>query len=372
MKNKLLAVLATFGMVASASAVKVNNNLSINGFIDSSYSSTDSSDKSLGTSTDVSNIGIDEVELNFNFNAGNVSGTIHIDNNNERTYLRAVNTPARAATAADVANGDAAAVGDVIYGSAATSRQQNDLDIEQVHFTYSFSNGAGLQIGRFASDLGLEREDPAGLYTYSRAYGSDVYNLGNVDANIGEGLRLSYATGDFAASVALFNAVGATEEDGDQEDDLDTEIAVTYTGIENLTLTVGSQTINTSDSKAAGAAATADIDILTANAAYSFNKLLLAGEYISREADNAQDTSAYAVIADYDVTDQLGFSVRYSEWETLEGTTTVQTDKVSFAPNYAISSNLGAIIEFSTEEVSGGTNDGDDVDSLAVELTYTF
>ena len=41
MKNKLLAVLATFGMVASASAVKINNNLSINGFIDGSYSSTD-------------------------------------------------------------------------------------------------------------------------------------------------------------------------------------------------------------------------------------------------------------------------------------------------------------------------------------------
>ena len=38
MKNKLLAVLATFGMVASASAVKINNNLSINGFIDGSYS----------------------------------------------------------------------------------------------------------------------------------------------------------------------------------------------------------------------------------------------------------------------------------------------------------------------------------------------
>jgi len=41
MKNKLLAVLATFGMVASASAVKINNNLSINGFIDGSYYSSD-------------------------------------------------------------------------------------------------------------------------------------------------------------------------------------------------------------------------------------------------------------------------------------------------------------------------------------------
>ena len=42
MKNKLIAVLATFGMVASASAVKINNNLSINGFIDGSYSLNES------------------------------------------------------------------------------------------------------------------------------------------------------------------------------------------------------------------------------------------------------------------------------------------------------------------------------------------
>jgi hypothetical protein len=329
-------------LVASASAVKINNNLSINGFIDGSYSNTDTTDKSAGTSADASNIGIDEVELNFIVSAGSVSGELHIDTEDELV--------------AGVADND------------------QHLSIEQVHFTYSFGNGAAVQVGRFGSDLGLEREDPAGLYTFSRAYddGSSRYNLGNTDANVGEGLRLSYSAGDFAASVALYNAIGATEEDAAQEDDLDTEIAVTYTGIDNLSVTVGAQTINTSDSKAAGVAATADIDVLTINAGYTLDKLLIAGEYTSTEADGSQDTSAYAVIADYDVTNQLGFALRYSEWETLQGTATVQTDKVTFAPNYAITESLGAIIEFSTEEVSGGTNDGDDVDSLAIELTYTF
>jgi len=43
MKTKLLALVATLGMVASASAVKVNNNLSINGFIDGSYKLIDAS-----------------------------------------------------------------------------------------------------------------------------------------------------------------------------------------------------------------------------------------------------------------------------------------------------------------------------------------
>ena len=74
MKNKLLAVLATFGMVASASAVKINNNLSINGFIDGSYSLIESDQN--GDSQDLQG---DEVELNFVLNNGAVSGLIAVD-----------------------------------------------------------------------------------------------------------------------------------------------------------------------------------------------------------------------------------------------------------------------------------------------------
>ena len=41
MKNKLLALLATIGLVSSASAVEINENLSISGFIDGSYQKGD-------------------------------------------------------------------------------------------------------------------------------------------------------------------------------------------------------------------------------------------------------------------------------------------------------------------------------------------
>jgi hypothetical protein len=75
MKTKLLAVVATLGMVASASAVKINNNLSINGFIDGSYQSLEN-DTNIADSQSLS---VDEVELNFIVNVGNISGEIHID-----------------------------------------------------------------------------------------------------------------------------------------------------------------------------------------------------------------------------------------------------------------------------------------------------
>jgi len=331
MKNKIIATLAAFGMVASASAVKINDNISINGFIDSSYLSTDTG------AVETSKMTIDEVELNFLVNAGNVSGELHID-----------------------------------QGSA-----DGALEIEQVHFTYSFGNGASVQVGRFGSALGLEREDPAGVYTSSRAYGNptaitaaetgygEAYNLGNVNSNAGEGARFSYAAGDFTASLALFNAVGETLEDtaATRENDLDAEVAVSYTGIDNLSVTVGYISIATPDTTAS---TEEDFDVATINASYTLNKLLLAGEYISLEGDEGDDLSAYLILADYDVNEKLGFAVRYSEYDI---TNTTSADKITFAPNYAITESLGAIVEFSTIETDGVAAD---TDSLAIELTYTF
>ena len=74
MKNKILATLVAFGLVGSASAIEINENLSINGFIDTSWN-----DLGVKNSNDVQNLGLDEIELNFLFNVGNVSGAIHID-----------------------------------------------------------------------------------------------------------------------------------------------------------------------------------------------------------------------------------------------------------------------------------------------------
>jgi hypothetical protein len=339
MKTKLLAVMATLGMVASASAVKVNNNLSINGFIDGSYSSTDVSGATpTSLNRETSTVGVDEVELNFLVNAGNVSGELHIDNSERATQSGVV-------------------VGSNGADSNGTTATANELDIEQVHFTYSFGNGASLTVGQFGSALGFEREDPAGLYTFSRAYGDSGFNLGNID-QVGsqEGFRLGYAAGDFTASLALYNEDGSTLDDGTDNDDFDYEVAIAYSGIENLSVGAGIQ--NTRP------ATGADTEVYTINAAYTFNKILLAGEYINAEVEGNDDLSAYMVLADYDVNDKLGVSVRYSSWETAAN---AETDKLTFAPNYSITDSLGAIIEFSAEEAGAV-----ETDSFAVELTYTF
>ena len=149
MKTKLLAVMATLGMVASASAVKINNNLSINGFIDGSYAAIE------GATDKSQSLEVDEVELNFVLNVGNVSGLVAIDS--------------------DISNDEA--------GTAI----QPGVGIEQAHFTYNINDAVSLTFGRYGKALGFEREDPAGLYTYSRAYQNDAFNFGNIDEGFVDG-----------------------------------------------------------------------------------------------------------------------------------------------------------------------------------------
>ena len=334
MKNKLLAIIATLGLVASASAVKVNNNLSINGFIDGSYENVNGGT----TASERQSLEVDEVELNFIFNVGNVSGLVAYDSH-----------PA----------GDHAGVG-----------------LEQAHFTYNINDAVSVTFGRYASSLGLEREDPAGLYTYSRAYSNDYdasganqgseFNFGNIDGVYGsvDGIKLAYSGEAYTIGLSLENDSDATGNL--QTDDLDIEISFSYTGLENTVIGGGYHTEN----QQAGAAT--ESNALNVFATRQFGKLLLGAEYseIDTEAngfagaiDDSRD--AYLVLADYDFNDKIGVAVRISSTE--KAANAGDLDRFTIAPNYAITDSLGAIIEYSDIDDAGS-----DIEEYAVELTYTF
>jgi len=313
MKNKLLAVLATLSMVASASAVKVNDNLSINGFIDGSYASTDTG------AAKTQSLEVDEVELNFVTNVGNVSSLIAVD------------------------------------ASLDGAEASTDLGIEQAHFTYNVNDAVSVTFGRYGSALGFEREDPAGLYTYSRAYSTTGgFNLGNID-NGGsvDGLTIAYSGDAYSVAVSLENQVGA--ESALETNDLDFEISFTYTGIAGLNIGGGFLVDNE-------ATAALETDVVNLHLSRQFGKLLVAGEYTELSAD-AGDRDAYLVLADYDFNNKIGVALRVSSEEQANG----DYDKVTIAPNYAITESLGAILEYSDID-----DEGQDSEEYAVELTYTF
>jgi len=373
MKNKILATLATFGLISSASAIEINDNLSINGFIDGSYVHDDQKNPA----SDSSSLGIDEVELNFLLNVGNASGAIHIDNNNERFYLDSftqgsattlgtlgtANNPTTLAAApfgkvdANGTAGVPTSLGTLGAPSSASGRNQNDLDIEQAYFSYAFDNGLSVTFGRYGSALGFEREDPAGLYTFSRAYGDSGYNLGNVDAAVVEGITFAYAGEGFSIAASFEEDAGANLE----VSDLNVELYATYTGIENVAIGLGYFIDNADDGQLV------ENDIFNAHVSYSFGKGLVAAEYISIDNGGVATAGedAFMLLADYDFTEQIGAAIRYSE---AEASSTEDYTQFTIAPNYAITESLGAIIEYSDYETDNGT----DGEIFAVELTYTF
>jgi hypothetical protein len=318
MKNKLLAVMATFGMVASASAVKINNNLSINGFIDGAYTLVDGD----SAGNDSQSLSVDEVELNFVVNVGGISGLVAID-----------------------------------------STTDERVNIEQAHITYNLNDAVSITFGQYGSALGFEREDPAGLYTYSRAYGdftvagANDFNFGNIDGGqVVEGLTVAYATDSLSLAASVESAAGDSRLV--EANDLNLEISFAYTGISGVNIGGGYFFDNRADSAD-------EVDALNLHISRQFGKLLLAGEYTELQGET-RDRDAYMLLADYDVNDKLGFAVRFSN---NEQSTANQSDfeKFTFAPNYAITDSLGAILEYSDVE-----NNGDKSEEYAVELTYTF
>jgi len=312
--------LATIGLASSVSAIDVNENLKIQGFLDFSYLNSEFDQG--GTSVDTQELEMDEVEIDFLFNVGNVTGEVHLDNDG---------------------------AGD------------ESFDIEQSHFTYTHDSGVSFTFGRYGSNLGFEREDPAGLYTFSRAYGdvsggdgaagprNDSFNLGNVDAiaNRVHGITVSYAAESFSIAASLENTDDGSE-DRVETDNLDLEVAITYTGIENVNLGVGyffhNEELNEDEE-----------DILNVHASTSLGKLFIAGEYTEIQTEDALtgDLDAYMLLLDYDFNDKLGAALRISSNET--DTNNEDYDKVTIAPNYAITDSLGAIIEYS--DIDQGTMD---------------
>jgi hypothetical protein len=319
MKTKLLALVATLGMVASASAVKINNNLSINGFIDGSYQSTNDE---RNPASDDQSLGLDEVELNFVLNVGNVSGLVAIDT-------------------------------DAAEDEDADDARDTLFNIEQAHFTYNISDAISATFGRYGSALGFEREDPAGLYTFSRAYGDDAFNLGNVDANVVEGLTVTYSADSITLAASLENAVGANL----QNDDLNLELSFAYSGFDGVNIGGGYFFDNRN-------AAADEVNVLNIHASKQIGKLFVAAEYIELMQDN-RDRDGYLLLADYDFNSKIGAALRISSNENVGSNG--DYDKITIAPNYAITDSLGAILEYS--DISNNTADSQ---QYAVELTYTF
>jgi hypothetical protein len=147
MKNKI-AIASAFLAAASFSTAEivVNEFLSFEGFVDSSYTHNDSKVNLEGFSREQSNdnsFEVDQVEISWLFNFDTVTAQI-----------------------------------DLQYEGDSNEGMNEDGElVEQAFVNYALANGGVVTAGRYASMLGFEAFEPTGLYQDSFAYA--IGNLGD-------------------------------------------------------------------------------------------------------------------------------------------------------------------------------------------------
>ena len=177
--------------------------------------------------------------------------------------------------------------------------------------------------------------------------------VGNVDTNAVEGITVAYAGDAFSVAASFENSADSDIE----TDELNLELSFAYTGIENVTIGGGyffDNQANNAD----------EVDALNLHVSTTMGKLFLAAEYTELDRDAAGDLDAWMVLADYDFNDKLGAALRVSSNEKIDNS---DYEKITIAPNYAITDSLGAILEYS--DIENGNTDSNE---LALEFLYTF
>ncbi|MDB2310401.1 porin [Opitutales bacterium] len=339
MKNKI-AIASAFVAASSFSMgeIVVNDFLSFEGFVDSSYSHTDSD-----VDGNENSFAVDQVEISWLFDFDAVTAQVDFDSEDS--------------------NGSN---GDDVYDDRDTGSGLGEVEVEQAFVNYALANGDVATAGRYASMLGFEAFEPTGLYQYSTAYDasglpgyaqgvkytreSDASFFGisiqdeafdNGQGNLSSSsyaIEAAYAQ-DLGNGLTVF--LGGAYEDADAGDSYIVNAYATYeTG---AWLFAAEVNFGNSESGA-------------------FNDLTVTG------ADT--DVMSGLVMANYAYNETASVTGRIS-YEEIEGNGKSDITKYTLAHNKALADNLALITEvsFGDADIVGAD---EEVTELAVELLFTF
>jgi len=343
MKNKI-AIASAFLAASSFSMgeIVVNDFLSFEGFIDSSYSTSQSDIE--GNKESDNSFGVDQVEISWLFNFDAVTAQIDLEYE-------------------DGDDGD------------------ND-GVEQAFVNLALSNGDVLTAGRYASMLGFEAYEPTGLYQYSTAY--TLGDLGDLSAasEYVQGVKYTRTTDTTFFGISLQDQSFGTDAGrlgGDSNDaggfgnDSDSSYAVEVAG--SIDLGNGFTVF------AGGAFEDADSgnnELLNVYATYETGAWLFAAEInvseYDEDGDNVDGTTGL-VMANYAYSDVASVTGRLSTINYEQGDVELEATKYTVAHNLALADNLLLVTEISYEdgdlEDGGDTIDGNNL-VFAAELLFSF
>ena len=374
MKNKI-AIASAFLAASSFSMgeIVVNDFLSFEGFVDSSYSHTDA--EAEGTKESDNSFQVDQVEISWLFNFDAVTAQIDLE----------------------YEDGD----------------EDNEDGVEQAFVNLALSNGDVITAGRYASMLGFEAFEPTGLYQYSTAYDFSsilgdantlIQAIPGADAGAGtsnvedevdglatseyvQGVKYTRTTDTTFFGISLQDQAFGNDGDrlgGDDDDDSDSSFAVEVAGSidlgNGLTVFAGGA-FEDADS--------GDNQLINAYVTYETGAWLFAAEVNVSESEDVAvqigglppttgdvDGLGYLLMANYAYSDVASVTGRISSLEFDASGVDLELFKYTVAHNYALSDNLLLVTEISLEDIDLDADgfldeDGDNL-VFAVELLFSF
>jgi hypothetical protein len=355
--KKTIAITSALAAVTglATAEIKINDFLSLEGFVDMSYSHTDIDDAGSDNS-----FAVDQTEIDLLFNFGKVTGRADIE------YLGGAN---------------------------------EDANLEQAFATYDLGNGRSITAGRYESALGLEAKEPTGLYQYSTAYdmgAADINDggLGGVDIlpQYGQGVKLTQVSGDNVYSLSVQDEsfendggrLGGDDQsnDGGEDSSYSIEAAASIALGDGMTWFLGGayEDSDTDDNNTY----VLNTHLLVESGALTWGAEVSYGDAeggfsngLGRDSVGATDEEVLQALlmANYAYSDCCSITGRisYSDHEGEVGAADVDADflKYTLAHNYAVTDNLAVITEISL--VDGEVADAD-YEALvgAVEVLFTF
>ena len=346
MKNKI-AIASAFVAASSFSMgeIVVNDFLSFEGFVDSSYSHTDSDVD--GTKESGNSFQVDQVEISWLFDFDAVTAQVDVEYEGE-SYDR---------------QDTDGALGDTV--------SQDTVIVEQAFVNYALGNGDVVTAGRYASMLGFEAYEPTGLYQYSTAYDISGFNFA-VNSEYVQGVKYTRTTDTTFFGISVQDQAFGTDGDrlgGDDNGTYGLEVAGSMDLGNGFTVFAGA-TFESADQ---------DSELYNAYVTYETGAWLFAAEINIGEGEQAAaadiDLMSGLLMANYAYSDVASVTARISAIEVEIGNSDLDITKYTLAHNYALSDNLLLVTEVSFAD--GDLNDGGfgadgDVTTVAAELLFTF
>lgn len=317
MKNKL-AIASVFIAASSFSMgeIVINDSLSFQGYVDSSYRYTEFTDgDSSGSFTE--GFQIDKVEISWLFDFEAVTAQVDFE-----------------------------------YDGASSG-----ITAQQAFVNYALSGGGVVTVGRCATMLGFEAKKPTGLYQYSTAYNFPLGDF-NFNSRYGDGVKYTVASDTTFFGISVQNQIV-----GELVDELVEVVAYIDLG-GGFAIFVGG---NFSEINQVSQ------EHYNAYVTYENGAWLFAAELNAIVKDLAGDNYLHCglLMANYEYSDVASVTARFSALDLVSdsGESYLEVTKYTLAHNYAFSDNLLLVTEVSHVDFS---NLELGITQFAVELLFSF